>query len=127
MKSVVLLVFLPAALLLCQPETATLRGVVTDDAGAPVPDVTVAVTESGMESAVRQVTTDSGGNYAIPYLKPGLYKLAVEQRGFQTFIAEGVLLVPGQARRLDARLPAGPPANADPVDLGAAQAPPETG
>ena len=44
-----LLFLIPSALLFAQPETATLRGTVTDPSGKPVPDVQLVVFEAGKE------------------------------------------------------------------------------
>ena len=42
-----LLIFIPSALLFAQSETATLRGTVTDTAGAPIPGIQLVLFESG--------------------------------------------------------------------------------
>src|SRR5262245_16938125 len=123
MKSVFLLVFLPAAALLAQPETATLRGTVTDAAGAPVPGIRLTITDTETDLEVRRTVTDSGGHYDAPYLKPGRYEVVIEQKGYRTFVGEGIVLVPGQIRRLDPQLPSGPLEESAPVNLSEAPAP----
>jgi len=52
-------------------------GVVTDQSGAAVPNAPVTTTtmETGVSSSTR---TNTEGNYVIPYLIPGTYKLRVE-------------------------------------------------
>lgn len=90
-----------AALLCAQPETATLRGTVTDAKGVPVEDVTVAITEPENVVPARRAVTRAGGVYEAAFLKPGFYRVSIDE----VFVAEAVLLEPGQARRLDIQLP----------------------
>jgi hypothetical protein len=99
-----LLIFIPSALLFAQSETATLRGTVTDTSGAPVPNIQLVLFESGKELSVREVSTGSGGHYTAPLLRPGSYTVKIDANRFQTFQAEGILLVAGQERHFDAQL-----------------------
>ena len=99
-----LLILIPSALLLAQPETATLRGMVTDPSGKPVPDVQAVVFEAGKELSVREVSTGAGGGYEAALLKPGSYTVKIDANHFQTFEADGILLTAGQVRRFDAQL-----------------------
>ena len=99
-----LFLFIPSALLFAQSETATLRGTITDTAGAPVPGVQLVLFESGKELSVRDVSTGAGGRYEAPFLRPGSYTLKIDANHFQTFQAEGIQLVAGQERHFDAQL-----------------------
>ena len=99
-----LLIFIPSALLFAQSETATLRGTVTDTAGAPIPGIQLVLFESGKELSVREVSTGAGGHYYAPFLRPGSYTVKIDANRFQTFEAEGILLVAGQERHFDAQL-----------------------
>jgi hypothetical protein len=95
-----------------QPETATVRGTVTDSNGAPVAGVTVSITAADSElDAIRSVT-GGGGTYVAPFLKPGVYKVSVSQRGYQTFVVEGVRLDAGDVRTVDPKVAAGEPEDA---------------
>jgi hypothetical protein len=96
--------FLPSALLFAQSETATLRGTITDTAGAPIPGIQLVLFESGKELSVREVSTGAGGHYAAPFLRPGSYTVKIDANRFQTFQAEGILLAAGQERHFDAQL-----------------------
>jgi hypothetical protein len=80
--SVVLLVL--SFSLLGQEYRATLVGRVLDSTGAAVPAAHVTATNT--ETGVRTSTdTNSEGNYTIPYLQPGTYRLRVECKGFKAF------------------------------------------
>lgn len=90
-----------AALLCAQPETATLRGTVRDAKGVPVEEVTVAITEPENFAPSRRVVTRADGVYEATFLQPGFYRVSVQE----LFVAEAVLLEPGQTRTLDIQLP----------------------
>jgi hypothetical protein len=98
------LFFIPSALLFAQSETATLRGTVTDTAGTPIPGIQLVLFESGKELSVREVSTGAGGRYYAPFLRPGSYTVKIDANRFQTFQADGMLLVAGQERHFDAQL-----------------------
>jgi hypothetical protein len=83
---VVLLVLLTgtAPFLLGQAETGTIAGTVKDTTGAVVADAQVLVTNVAT-NAERTAATGSAGQYDIPALPPGNYKVSVSKSGFQTF------------------------------------------
>lgn len=99
-----LLFLIPSALLFAQAETATLRGTVTDSSGTPLEGVQLVIFETGKELSVRQISTGGGGTYDAPFLRPGSYIVKIDANHFQTFEADGILLIPGQVRRFDASL-----------------------
>ena len=99
-----LLFLIPSALLFAQSETATLRGTVTDSSGTPLEGVQLVIFETGKELSVREVSTGGGGTYNAPFLRPGSYIVKIDANHFQTFEADGILLIPGQVRRFDASL-----------------------
>ncbi len=76
-------------------QTATLKGLVTDDSGLVIPGATITVSNlaSGAEATG---TTDSSGAYELK-LEPGTYLVAVENSGFETGIADDIGLVAGQS------------------------------
>jgi hypothetical protein len=92
-----------AAYLAAQLGTATLSGTVTDPSGAAVPGAQVTL-ESTTEKAQREVRTVSNGDYVIPALAPGTYKLTVNARGFQPTTFTGVELTSGQGSTLNVAL-----------------------
>ncbi len=86
---------------------AVLQGTVTDPSGAVVPEAAIKLTEPSTGVLVRSVMTDKQGEYVIPDLKPGTYRLEVAKQGFATFVATDVVLDSGHRRRLDVPLRTG--------------------
>ncbi|HWR53354.1 MAG TPA: carboxypeptidase regulatory-like domain-containing protein [Bryobacteraceae bacterium] len=115
-----------AAGLFAQTDRATLRGIVSDPSGAIVPGADVVVTEVATNSQ-RKFTSDENGNYEIPGLKPGLYRLAADKAGFRAFVADNLLLDAGQVRRMDVTLQVGATTETVTVQAGAALIQTETG
>ncbi len=71
--------------------TATLSGSVTDPSGAVVPQAKVTV--RGLSTGVvREVTSDSAGNYTVPSLQPGNYSVLVKSAGFADYTLSAVTL-----------------------------------
>lgn len=95
MRPFVPVVGLVAALLLvalavpadAQDFRGTITGRVTDPQGGRLPGATVTATHE--ETNVASPTTTTGdGNYTIPYLIPGHYRLTVELSGFKKMVRE---------------------------------------
>lgn len=89
-----------------QAVTATLLGNVTDASGAVVPSATIRVTEV-RTGVTRTVQTNDQGQYTIPYLNPGSYRLEIEVSGFKKFTRSGIELIVGTPIRVDAVLTPG--------------------
>ena len=95
-------------MLTCWPSTraqvpSSIKGVVTDPSGAPVPAATV--TTKNMETgAARSAGTDDEGRYQIVWLPVGQYQVAVTKPGFEEAIRSGIRLVVGQEARVDLTL-----------------------
>src|SRR5579864_2183730 len=82
-----------ALLLLAVPvfgqTTASIKGNVTDPAGAAVAGAKITVKGVGIE---RGTQTNGSGDYEVPALPPGVYSVQVEQGGFQTELAKDVVV-----------------------------------
>jgi Carboxypeptidase regulatory-like domain/Putative zinc-finger len=99
--------------------TATLSGEITDPAGASIPNVSVAVTNS-LTQVVHKTTTDPAGRYAVDQLEPGTYTLEAEAPGFTPREVSGLSLNAAQQSQKDLTLAVG--ASAQTVEVqGAAQ------
>src|ERR1044071_4741934 len=61
----------------------TIRGRVTDQNGAAVPNASVQVTDQETNIS-RELTTNDGGEYEVPALKLGTYKVTITMAGFST-------------------------------------------
>ncbi|MPY90002.1 MAG: hypothetical protein GEU99_19025 [Luteitalea sp.] len=99
--------WLAPAMVAAQSSLAVLRGTVSDPSGALIPGVSMTLTEPVTGVTVRDVASDQNGNYEIPDLKPGTYRLKAEIQGFKTFLSDNLLLESGQTRRIDVPLELG--------------------
>lgn len=70
---------------------ATLTGRVTDPTGAPVPAAAVAVRNVQTNEAFT-TTAGGDGNFAVPFLMPGKYRVTAEAAGFKRAVREGIEL-----------------------------------
>jgi hypothetical protein len=83
-----------------------ITGVITDPTGGVVVGAAVTVTNPAT-GLVRQVESNSAGNYVFPSLMPGVYNVKVEMQGFQTEVRNGVDLQVNQVARIDFQLKVG--------------------
>jgi Carboxypeptidase regulatory-like domain/TonB dependent receptor-like, beta-barrel len=83
-----------------------LTGVVRDQAGAAVPGVTIAVTET-RTNLQRAAVTTGDGVYTAASLAPGEYRVDVELPGFKSVHREGIRLATGEKARIDVDLSIG--------------------
>ena len=89
-----------------QERFGTLQGKATDEQGAPVPGVTVSVTNLA-SNEVRTFVTDASGQYLAADLNPGRYKVAFELSGFTKVERADVSVVLGRAFEMDVQLRVG--------------------
>ena len=94
---------LSLSVLRAQVGTASLGGLVTDPSGSVVSGASVTL-ESTSQKYSRPTTTNSAGEYKIPALPPGQYKLTVGASGFSSAAETGINLTSGQASTLDVKL-----------------------
>jgi len=101
------------ALILClatatfgQMNTADITGNVTDPSGAIVPGATVVALQVATQQK-HTATTNDAGQYLLPQLPLGDYKLTVNAQGFKEAIQENVVLHVGDHIRQDFSLQLG--------------------
>ena len=85
---------------MAQDVTGTIRGQVTDDAGAPIPGATVTLvhTPTGTRTVV---TSDSAGNFSAANLRiGGPFEISVVAPGFDSATATITNIVSGEPQRL---------------------------
>lgn len=87
-------------------QTAQVTGRVSDSSGAVVPGAQVTVTNQNT-GLNRESVTNNEGNYTVPLLQPGEYRIAVKKDGFKPVVRQGVVLNVEQVARLDFSLEAG--------------------
>src|SRR3569833_2008551 len=105
LKAVLLLAVLGISAI-CQVNTSSIAGLLTDESGAVVQRATVTVTQEGT-GLVRTVTATEGGEYVVPQLPPGKYSIKVEAAGFQSSVANDLSLDIAQRARMDFTLRVG--------------------
>ncbi|PYX32195.1 MAG: hypothetical protein DMG77_03955 [Acidobacteria bacterium] len=87
-------------------DTATLTGTIRDQSGASIPAAAVAITNTST-GMVRQLKSNSDGEYVAAALPPGTYNVAVTAPGFHRYQAQGVVLRVAQDARIDVALQVG--------------------
>src|ERR1700691_2553660 len=72
-----------------QVVTGTIVGTVKDQSGAIVPGAKVAILNVGTD-LIRNVVSDSSGDYSAPSLPIGEYRLTAEREGFKKTVISGI-------------------------------------
>ena len=91
---------LSAAVASAQTANGTITGLVSDPAGAVVPNAQVE--DKNVETGfVYPAIATSTGNYTIPSIPAGVYNITVEHSGFRKYIQTGVTVQVAQSARLD--------------------------
>jgi hypothetical protein len=93
----------------CAPllsQVAAIRGAITDASGAVIPGVTISVTNIA-SGVVTKATSNDTGNYTVPFLNPGVYKVEAAKQGFTTVTRESLKLDVEQTARVDFKLTVG--------------------
>ncbi|MEP7037933.1 MAG: carboxypeptidase regulatory-like domain-containing protein [Acidobacteriota bacterium] len=86
--------------------TGQLTGNVTDQSGAVVPGATVTVTQVGTGEQ-RTATTSDDGNYTVPNLAVGTYRLNISKNGFKETAVGSVLVSVANVTRQNVSLEIG--------------------
>ena len=81
-------------------------GTVSDQSGASVAGAAVVITDV-QRGTTRAVATDASGDYAVPELQPGIYKVRAEAKGFKVVERVNIAVEVGQDVRVDIALPTG--------------------
>jgi len=85
--------------------TAAITGTVADSGGGVIPGATVNVTgEAGVNT---NVVSNSEGQFTVPALTPGTYKVTVTLQGFKTAIVENVRVVAGNPTNVSVKMEVG--------------------
>ena len=89
-----------------QTSSGTIVGHIQDPSGASVPGAQVTVTNLGTSISSR-FTTDNSGDYYLPALLPGSYRVEVEKTGFKKGVVDLVKVDVNQTVRQDFTLQVG--------------------
>ena len=101
-----LLSLLIAPTLQAQVVNATLTGTVKDSSGAVIASAKVVATNTAT-NLTHETVTDAQGNYRLPSLAPGQYKVQAELQGFKTSVISGITLQVAQQARVEIELQVG--------------------
>src|SRR6266571_229274 len=84
----------------------TILGTVTDNSAAVVAKASVDITNvaTGITS---HAESSSEGNFTVPYLAPGLYRVTVQAPGFQKAVADNISLAVAQQARVNVTMKPG--------------------
>src|SRR6185436_15462288 len=85
----------------------SLAGAARDSSGGVLPGVTVEASSPALITKVRTSVTDDTGQYRIPDLPPGTYKITFSLTGFTTVVREGVELTGGGVMTIGADMRVG--------------------
>jgi hypothetical protein len=85
----------------------SLAGTVRDTSGGVLPCVTVEASSPALITKVRTGVTDETGQYRIPDLPPGTYKITFSLAGFASVVREGVQLSGGGVMTIGADMRVG--------------------
>jgi len=75
-------------------------GLVSDSTGAVIPNATITVHNEGT-GLDKPVITTSTGNWAVPFLDPGIYDVRAEAKGFKSVDKTAVTLSTGQTAEVN--------------------------
>jgi hypothetical protein len=78
----------------------TILGTVTDSSGAALANAGVDVSNAAT-GVTNHTQTTSAGDFTVPYLQPGTYRVTAQASGFQKSITDNVGLVVGQQARVN--------------------------
>jgi hypothetical protein len=114
----VLPVFLCVGLMFAQGTTGSMNGTVTDPTGAAVPEASVRVTNVETNFTARTTSGDQG-QWVVPSLSAGNYKVTVEKTGFKAATVASVVIEAGVPASVQVRLEVGQPTETIEVSSGA--------
>jgi hypothetical protein len=89
-----------------QFDSGSLVGVVHDPTGAVIPGATVTVVNKST-GGVYTTTSGSAGEYEAPSLRTGTYKITAARSGFNTAVADNILVSVGVRQHIDLTLSIG--------------------
>ena len=95
-----------ASVALAQQDRGTIVGTVTDPSGATIPGVAVVATHVETNQAYSSLT-NGVGQYRVPNLPVGHYRVTFEMKGFKTAVRENVELSVTDVIRVDAPMEVG--------------------
>ena len=96
----------PMSSVMAQVATSTIAGIVSDGAGAIIPNAHILVTLAATGQQ-REANSNDSGEYVVPQLAPGIYRVAVSTAGFQTAVVQSLNLDIAERATLNVTLQVG--------------------
>ena len=106
LRSVILVAIAMSSVAFAQQDRATVTGNVRDPSGAIASGVRVKVVNAETNASYESATNEAG-QYTVPNLPVGEYKLAFQGTGLKTLVWESVMLSVAQVVRIDAQMQLG--------------------
>ncbi|MBZ5726060.1 MAG: carboxypeptidase-like regulatory domain-containing protein [Acidobacteriia bacterium] len=100
------LLCLCTTLVIAQGNTAAMSGTVTDQSGAAVPGAEVQVVNTALDQTVK-TTSNERGEWSVPALGAGTYRVSVTKPGFRTATTDGIVMNSGVPQTVNSRLEIG--------------------
>jgi hypothetical protein len=88
-----------------QTGTSSITGSVNDESGGVIPGANVVATDASGKKY--ETVTNTQGQYAIPALTPGTYKVTVTLQGFKTAVVDNVRVVSASPASVNVKLEIG--------------------
>jgi len=101
-----LLCIFGSSVLLAQSTTGNILGQVTDQSGAAIAKAEVTVTNT-LTGETHSIATNEQGQYVIPHLPVGVYRVESQPAGFKRTVRDGVTLAVNEEARADLVLQVG--------------------
>jgi hypothetical protein len=116
--AILVLVLFCAATAPAQDPRGTIKGTITDAAGAVVPKASIKITSAERGTTVT-LESNGVGFYQALYLIPGTYTITVEMTGFKKYVRDKIVLRVSDVLVVDAKLEVGPVTETVIVEAGA--------
>ena len=97
---------LAGAALFAQNDRGVITGTIKDASGAVVPGAQVSAVQTGTNARFRANSTTTG-DFTVPSLPVGTYRIRVENTGFKVYIADNVVVAAGATVLLNVALEVG--------------------
>ncbi|HVT97196.1 MAG TPA: carboxypeptidase regulatory-like domain-containing protein [Acidobacteriaceae bacterium] len=101
-------------------QNSEITGIVTDQTGAVISGAQITITDTAKGTSSTTVSNDSG-YFSVPGLNPSTYELRASAKGFQSYVASGLVLNVSTTLRSDVKLQVGAEATTVTVQANALQ------
>jgi len=85
--------------------TGTLKGIVSDTDGLPIPGVALSITSPHLIGGAQSRATDGNGSYHFVELPPGTYSMTASKGGFNTLTVTGILININRTTNQNVKMP----------------------